>query len=218
MKIRNKMSNVRFWTGIVITAMIAAAAVFAVMLQIEKNVLSEYEKAEVYIAAAEIPKGQVLTEENMGQYLSLQEADVKIIPDTAIRDREDFKDLSAKCDIERGSLLTRGMFASVDEAAEGIDEPVIAGMKADDVYQFAGGVLRAGDYIHIYNTDETGKVTLKWSDIYVQQAFDSAGRAIACGDMETAAQRLNIYIGKADVESFYTELKSGSLRVVKVCE
>lgn len=218
MKIHNKISNVRFWTGSVITAMIAAASVFAVMLQIEKNMLSGYEKSDIYVATEEIPKGQVLTEENIDKYISLQEVDSKLIPETAVLDRADIKDFSAKCDIEKGVLLTLGMFESVDEAAEGIDEPVIAGIKADDAYQFVGGVLRAGDRIHIYNTDAEGNVKLRWSNVYVQQVFDSSGTAIGNEDGVTTAQRLNIYIDKCDVENFYTELKSGSLRVVKVCE
>jgi len=218
MKIHNKISNVRFWTGCIITAMIAAAAVFAVMLQIEKNMLSGYEKGEIYIAVADIPKGQVLTEENMDKYVALQNVDIQLIPDTAISDCGILKGLSAKCGIEKGVLLTRGMFVSADEAAEGIDEPVIAGIKADDVYQFVGGVLRAGDHIHIYNTDESGNVRLKWSSIYVQQVFDGSGKSIKNDDTDTAAQRINIYIDKSDVENFYTELKTGSLRVVKVCE
>lgn len=218
MKIHKKISDVRFWTGCIVTAMIAAAAVFAVMLQIEKNMLSGYEKGEIYIAITDIPKGQVLTEENIDKYMSLQKVDVQLIPENAIWDYGSLKELSAKCDIEKGVLLTRGMFASVDEVAESIEEPVIAGIKADDVYQLAGGVLRAGDHIHIYNTDELGNVRLKWSSVYVQQVFDSSGKSIGNEDAETAAQRLNIYVDKSDVEDFYTELKSGSLRVVKVCE
>lgn len=218
MKVHKNISNVRFWTGCIITAMIAAVAVFAVMLQIEKNMLSGYEKGEIYIAVTEIPKGQILTEENIDNYMSLQKVDVQLIPDTAIWNRGGLMGLSAKYDIEKGVLLTRGMFVSVDEAAESIGEPVIAGIKADDVYQLAGGVLRAGDHVHIYNSDEEGKVKLKWSSVYVQQVFDSSGKAIGNEDTKTAAQRLNIYIDKSDVESFYSELNSGSLRVVKVCE
>lgn len=218
MKIHKKLSNIRFWMWSAITAMIAAAAIFAVMLQIEKNMLSGYEKGDIYVAIAEIPKGQVLTEDNIGRYMSLQKADIQLIPDTAISDYGSLKGLSAKCDIEKGVLLTQGMFDTVNDAIKGINEPVIAGIKADDVYQFVGGVLRAGDHIHIYNTDELGNVKLKWSGVYVQQVFDSSGSAIGNEDTETAAQRLNIYIDKSDVENFYTELKSGSLRVVKVCE
>lgn len=35
-----------------------------------------------------------------------------------------------------------------------MEDPVIAGCKADDLYQIVGGVLRAGDRINIYQVDE----------------------------------------------------------------
>ncbi len=206
MKIYNKLSNTGFWMGGVITAMIAAAAVFAVMLQIEKNTLSDYEKGDVYIATESIPKGQTMTEENIGGYIEVQKADIKLIPETAVTDLAGLNGMTANYNIDRGALLTYGMFDSVSEATEGMEEPVIAGIKAEDVYQLAGGMLRAGDRIHIYGADDLGVVQLKWSNVYVQQVSSGSGAIIKSGDSETVAQRINVYIDKSEVVGFYTEL------------
>lgn len=50
----------------------------------------------------------------------------------------------------------------------------------------------------------------------MQEVFDQAGTRIANGDRVTAAQRINIYLDKKDVDAFYSELASGTLRVVRV--
>ena len=79
------------------------------------------------------------------------------------------------------------------------------------------GVLRSGDRVNIYSVKEE-TVTLVWQDVFVQQVFDASGTAIASGDTTAAAQRINVYLNQEDVERFYGELASGSLRVVKNCE
>ncbi len=211
-------SRMMFWTGSIAAALLAAAAIFTVMLQMEKKVLTQYEKGVIYAAAREIPKGQLITKENEQEYLEQIELDKSCIPETAITREEQIEKLIAAGRIEKGVLLTQGMFVEQNAITEEMEEAVIAGFKAEDLYQVAGGVLRAGDRIHIYCADEEQKVSLKWENVYVQQVFDLAGRAVENQDDVTSVQRINIYLDKKDVETFYTELLNGGLRVVKVCD
>ena len=96
---------------------------------------------------------------------------------------------------------------------------MIAGFKAEDLYQVAGGVLRSGDRIHIYSVKEEGKeASSVWKNVFVQQVFDTSGNRISNEDSDTAAQRINIYLAEEDVERFYEQLSAGSLRAVKVCD
>ena len=95
---------------------------------------------------------------------------------------------------------------------------VTAGFRAEDLYQVVGGVLRAGDRIHIYcveqeEEEQNGK--LLWENVFVQQVFDRNGAAIGGDDGTTPAQRVNIYMEKERVADFYAALAQGSLRVVK---
>lgn len=212
-----KASLDRWKAGGMLAALVAAVAVFTVMLQLEKSVLTKYEKGMVYTAAAEIPRGQLITEENCGLYFREKELDSSCIPESALHSREQIAGLAARFDIDPGVLLTTGMFESLDDVLSGMTEPVVAGFKAEDLYQVAGGTLRAGDRIHIYSVSEEGEARLVWGNVYVQEVFDQTGARIGSSDSVTAAQRINVYLDKCDVEGFYTELASGTLRVVKEC-
>jgi hypothetical protein len=218
MKTGRKIVWSRVWTGSIIAAFVAAAGIFLVMLQMEKKMLSEYERSTVFAASKEIPKGQTITEENYEEYLCLKEIELGCVPTTALQSREQLVNLVAREDIEEGVLLTTGMFEGRNEITAGMSQPVIAGFKAEDLYQVVGGVLRAGDRIHIYTVAENGETSLIWREVFVQQVFDSGGNIIAGGDDSSAAQRINVYLDAEDVEQFYTELARGTLRVAKVCE
>lgn len=203
------------WNGSIVAALAAAIAVFTVMLQTEKNMLTQYERDIIYVVNKEIPKGLVLTEKNFAEYVSQRELDKGLIPESALNDPKQIVGLAALYGIEQGTFLTRGMFESVNQITAHMSQPVIAGFKAEDIYQVVGGTLRAGDRIHIYHVDEQGQAYLSWSDVYVQQVFDASGQSISGEDDTSTAQRVNVYLDKENVEQFYTELASGNLRVVK---
>lgn len=206
----------RLKTGGIFAALLSAVVVFAVMIQLEKNVLTQYEKGTIYVATAKIPKGEVITEHNYAEYFEERQLDKTCIPASALSSPEQIRGLVAETEIEQGVLLTTGMFETLDEVLETMGHPVIAGFKAEDLYQVVSGVLRSGDRVNIYSVKEEA-VTLVWQNVYVQQVFDASGTAIVSGDMTTAAQRINVYLDEEDVERFYGELAAGSLRVVK-CE
>ena len=207
---------VKFWAGAALTAFLAAGAVFFALIQTEKTLLEGYEKGDVYLALQEIPEGQMITEKNISEYFLLASMDIKLIPETALSSPEMVTNLVAAGRIEKGVLLTQGMFQTVDELTAGMTEPVVAGFRAEDLYQVAGGTIRAGDRIHIYASEEELGTFLIWENVYVQQVFDAGGTIIESGDDTTAAQRVNIFLDRCDVEAFYTRLEQGSLRVVKI--
>lgn len=233
--------------GVIIVSLVVAVVAYAVMLNAEKAALSDYEKGAVYIAAKPIPKGQLITEANAREYLMLKEIDQSLIPVSAITDPTELTDLVSVYGIDQGSLLTEGMFDKVLEITQDMADPVIAGCKADDLYQIVGGVLRAGDRINIYQVDEQAakvessqaqplyssvnetepaarwqedgtEAGLVYGNVFVQQVFDQSGAIIDSSDTTTPAQRINIYLDNEGVADFYTALAKGSLRIVKICE
>lgn len=211
----DKLSADKWKTGGIIAALVAAAAVFAAMLQLEKNMLTGYERGTVYAAVKTIPKGQLITEQNWSQYVKEQELERSCIPESALDSPEQIIGLVPEFDVEPGVLLSQGMFEKVSEVLGELKEPVIAGFKADDLYQVVGGVLRAGDRIHIYRVSEEKETTLIWDNVYICQVFDQSGVSIESGNSTAAAQRINVYLDREDVEEFYSELALGTLRVVK---
>lgn len=204
--------------GSIVAALVAAIALFLTMLRLEKDMLEDYEKGTVFTAARQIPKGLVITGENRMDYFEEKEMDKECIPETALTDVEQMKGRAAVFDIGQGVVLAEGMFEDVNEITRNMKAPTIAGCKADDLYQIVGGILRAGDRVHIYAVPDEGEARLIWQNVYVQQVFDNSGSAIPNEDREKAAQRINVYLEKEDVKLFYSELAHGSLRVVKVCD
>lgn len=197
-------------------ALIASVAVYAVMVQAEKKILTQYEKGVIYTAAKSIPRGTLITEDNREDFFQEKELDKNCIPLAAISSSDQVEGLVAAYDIDNGTLLTEGMFEELNLILAGMEEPVIAGFRAEDLFQVAGGILRAGDRIHVYSVTEE-KTVLIWPELYVQQVFDASGKRIENGGDTTAAQRINVYLDRGEVERFYSELACGSLRAVKVC-
>ena len=205
----------RLINGSMVAALVAAVAVFVVMLQIEKNTLAAYEKAPIYTASREIPKGLMITEENWKEYFKEIMLEKSAIPDAAICTVEQISGLVAKVTVTEGAYLMADMFENRNDITAQMTEPVVAGLRAEDLYQVVGGVLRAGDRIHIYVVDEEGEASLAWENVYVQGVFDQSGTAISNDDRNTAAQRINVYLDKKRVEEFYSRLHAGTLRIVK---
>ena len=216
MEKKNRRKNI--WAGSILLAFLSALVVFGVLLQLERKALAEFEKETVYLAKTDIYKGQMIDNENFEVFMEPKEINVAYIPEHAVKDQSNIGGMISLWDIEKGVILTEGMFRTVDHVTENMKEPVIAGLKADDIYQVSGGVLRSGDRIDIFGVNEDGSVTLKWSNVYIEQVFDSSGKSIAPSDTAAAAQRINIYLDRADVERLYSDLGSGNLRVVKVCD
>lgn len=212
------MKRDKVWIGSMIAALVAAVSIFAVMLRTERKMLSEYERGVIYVAAREIPCGTLLDSSNRELYLERKELDQSVIPPAALSSPEQLDGLIAGRTIDEGALLTEGMFETGNQVTAQMEQPVIAGFKAEDLYQVVGGVLRAGDRINIYTVSEGGTAGLIWREVFVEQVFDSAGNRIDGGNITASAQRINVYLDAADVEYFYTELAKGALRVVKVCE
>lgn len=223
--------------GVIIVSLLVAVIVYAVMLNAEKTALSDYEKGSVYVTTKPVPKGTMIT----ADYITQKEVDKSLIPSGAVSNPEDLTDLISVYAVDPGSIITTGMFTAVNDITKDMTQPVVAGFKADDLYQVVGGVLRSGDRINIYqvnenankgdtsqslaNTDAEGNWTetystasLVWGNVFVQEVFDSAGTVISTADTTTPAQRINIYMDNDNVAVFYAALAQGSLRVVKICD
>lgn len=205
--------------GIVLAAFLAAVITYIVLLNVEKNILSAYEKADCWILAKSLEKGTEITEENMGEIFSRVQVDLQHIPQEAVLDPGTLLESQAAITIPQGSIATAAMFTPPARDRAALEKPVIAGCKAEDLYQLVSGTLRSGDRIHIYTVDEElGDTYLIWDNVMVYQTFDSAGNLIPPQDTVSAAARINVLLEEGNAELFYRELYQGSLRVVKVWE
>lgn len=199
--------------GLIIAALLTAAATFAIMTYFQRQALSDFEKKDIYVALCDIPRGTVITDENASLYLAVKSVDAGCIPESALSDAGKINGLSPVFDISEGTLLTTGMFTDADDVISEMESPVLAGFKTDDLSKAVSGVLRAGDRIDIYSSDpETGEGRLLCSNVYVECGYDSSGNP-ASGS--SASVMFNVYLESKDALAFYEGLKSGYMYVVK---
>ena len=215
----SKKEKRRILPGVIIVAFVAALATFFILLQAEKNMLSEYEKEAVWCSSQQLPKGLEITQQNWQQYFVQTDIEKSKVPEKKVTDPQLLIGKLAGLDIPRGTVLTDTMFEGDEKYIASMQSPVIAGCKADDLFQFVSGVLRKGDLVHIYAVSEDlGATYLLWENVLVYQVFDTAGNLIPPEDITTPAARVNLLLEKGNAELFYNELQNGSLRVVKVWE
>ena len=215
----SKKVKKRILPGVIIAAFVAALATFFILLQAEKNMLSEYEKEAVWCSSQQLPKGLEITQQNWQQYFVQTEIEKSKVPEKKVTDPQLLIGKLAGLEIPRGTVLTDTMFEGDEKYIASMQSPVIAGCKADDLFQFVSGVLRKGDLVHIYAVNEDlGATYLLWENVLVYQVFDTAGNLIPSEDITTPAARVNLLLEKGNAELFYNELQNGSLRVVKVWE
>ena len=215
----SKKEKKRILPGVIIVAFVAALATFFILLQAEKNMLSEYEKEAVWCSSQQLPKGLEITQQNWQQYFVQTEIEKSKVPEKKVTDPQLLIGKLAGLEISRGTVLTDTMFEGDEKYIASMQSPVIAGCKADDLFQFVSGVLRKGDLVHIYAVNEDlGATYLLLENVLVYQVFDTAGNLIPPEDITTPAARVNLLLEKGNAELFYNELQNGSLRVVKVWE
>ena len=135
--------------GVIIVSLLVAVIVYAVMLNAEKTALSDYEKGTVYVTTKPVPKGTMIT----ADYITQKEVDKSLIPSGAVSNPENLTELISVYAVDQGSIITTGMFTAVNDITKDMTQPVVAGFKADDLYQVVGGVLRSGDRINIYQVN-----------------------------------------------------------------
>lgn len=205
--------------GIILAAFTAALISYVALLNVEKNALSAYEKAECWILAETLEKGTEITADNAALLFRCAQVDVRHIPQGAVMNPETLAGSQAAITIPQGSIATDAMFTQQGSYRAALENPVIAGCKAEDLYQLVSGTLRSGDRIHIYTVDEEmGDAYLIWDNVMVYQTFDSGGNLIPPQDTVSAAARINVLLEEGNAELFYSELYKGSLRVVKLWE
>ena len=128
--------------GIILAAFAAAVITYVVLLNVEKNALSAYEKADCWILTETVEKDTELTTDNIDRLFRQTQVDVQHIPQEAVKDPQSLVGSQAAIAIPAGSMATDSMFiqAAVQRAA--LTKPVIAGCKAEDLYQLVSGTRR----------------------------------------------------------------------------
>ena len=209
---QNKKSFKKGIPAVIGMAFLAAIAVYVFMLYTEKKTLAKENEVAVLVSTTEIKKGFITTNENKKTSIGIKAIPESMVPEHAFLAEDDMEASVAILNIPAGSILTRDMFENMNNITNEMRSPVLVGLKVDDLYQSAGGSIRSGNRVYIFLQDENDKTRLRWSEVYVADAFDSGGNKLFESD-EGKAVRFNIYLEKSDVEEFYDGLDSKKLRI-----
>lgn len=216
-KEKNRKKSI--WPGVILVAFLAAMGTFFLLLHMEKNALSAYEKTYVWVTKAELAEGLEITDAAWADCFEQVEIDKSKVPGQLVEGPQELIGMQTKLQIPMGSIVTKSMFTSEKGYAEGLYNPVVAGCKGEDLFQLVSGVLRKGDLVNLYTVnEELGETYLLWEKVMVYQAFDASGNSIASEDTTTPAARVNLLLEEGYAEQFYNELSQGSLRMVKLWE
>ena len=202
--------------GIILLSLAASICIFFMLLNMEKSMLKDFEKVTCLVARESIPEKVELTDENVALLFELRQVDQKAVPESSLGDSTRIVGLQSRISISAGSVVTEEMFTSYREEIETMNCPVLAGVKAQDLYQVVNGTLRPGNHIDIYVAEEeTGEVYLFLEKVLVKEVFDVNGNRIAGEEELIPAARMNLVLEKGTVEQFYELLHGGMLCVVK---
>ena len=194
-----------------------AVALFGVLVGVEKNLLSDYEKESVVLCKTDIPKGTMITKENIDQYFEDYEVDIALVNDTCIKDKNEVIDTVVENSLSAREILREGDCTKEAEIYHRFKNPVEASITATNPGDIVSGTIRRGDYVDIAVVNkDTLEYDLMLNEVYVVDAFTSTGEKVS-GDAEgTAATMLTVVEEKNNLAEFYSARETGNVIVTKL--
>lgn len=194
---------------------IVSIIVFVGALYLQKSLLNPNGTSYVVVAQGQIEKNTVVSEDNIDKLFEVEERDSDFIVDNAITNKEQLLNKTIKVPMEGKEQVT---FSKVEEnnQLESIEKPIEVSLRANDISQIVGGILRTGDLINIVFINEVSKEPeVEFNEVYVSKAFASDGTIIGLGDT-TSALTINVIIDASKEKSFNSALAKSNIRISKI--
>lgn len=199
----------------IIVCTILAVVVFLLLNNIQRNMLKEYEKANVVVCKEKVEKQIDITKENAKEYFKVIEVPKNIIPDNAITKLKDVPVGLSVREITEKEMLTKNDIKEQDEYIKDIEKPVITSISIAKIEDAVGGVLRRGDKVDVISIKD-GQKTKLLEGIYIESALDATGKKIK-KDETDATMLFNVIVDEADANKLKEEVYlGGKLSLVKV--
>ena len=130
-------------------AIVTAFVLFVVLLVIQNRILNQGDTQPVVVAMTQVPKGTVLTQENMTNYFGVERRKVGEIPQTTVYSKG-YPLIGKVTDrtIYPKEIITDNCFMEVDFYSDIVD-PVELSIEVSNIGQAVAGILRPGDLIDI---------------------------------------------------------------------
>lgn len=205
---------------VILYCIIVTAALYVLLIFIEKSIVNADDKAQVYVTVKEVPDNLEISELNIAEYFKIEDRPESVIPDGCITQAEQLVGHITDRALLKNEIITVTSLSTQDERTKDIAHPIEVSLNASNLSQFVGGVLRTGDYINIWSVKSytvNGETITETENIcnhaYVTRTFSSSGEAAAEGDSDMATMIINIVIPAEQEEEFNTAVVDGTLRV-----
>lgn len=217
-----KPTNVK----LIFYCIIAAAALYAILIVTEKSLIKQEEQILVYVAVDDVPEMIFITEENFDNYFAQEKRPISTLPEGTVTDVELIMESFTKCSIYKNQTLIAGMFKSEKSYIDNIENPVEVSFTAGSIAQTVGGVLRAGDLINIWSVSSVSENGVKKTSVniicegaYVSRAFTSTGVEVKRDSKDEASTTvINIIIPSEYEKAFNEAISTGSLRISRIVD
>lgn len=207
-----------------IYCLIATFILYALIVAVEKAIVSSDEKKPVYVAAMDIKESLLITEDNFDKYFKLEERIIDTLPDGYITDKNMLIGYITDRELLAKEIAVTDIFVKEQNLIATIDNPVEVSLNASNLAQVVGGVLRTGDFINIWSVktiNKNGVQTIEavpiYEGAYVTRAFTSSGEEISRDNQEEASTMvINIVIPAEQEEAFNKAIAEGTIRLGRV--
>ncbi len=211
---KNKEKDNR-WLLTAIVALFASVCVFAFLLMLEKNALKTHEYVGIPVASDNIPLGTVFDDENIYVLFTEMQVDKEIISAGMITDVTQLPGSESLIGIEKGMICYSSMLENVVPAKEEMKDPCLISASVQSLSQAAAGVIRPGDRVDIYITDDKNITILFMENVYVSDAFDISGNRIEKNDASQVARAFNFYMERDKVKQFLSIYDDENIRLIR---
>ena len=196
---------------------LVAAALFGVLIGVEKTILSDYAKETAVLCKTDIPKGTKITEENVDQYFYSYEVDAAMVNGDCIKDKKELLDTVVTRNLSAHEIVREGACTKEAEIYNRYHDPVEASVEANEAGDIVSGTIRKGDHVDIAVVNkDTLEYDLMLKNVYVLGAYTSTGEAVVDGMEGTAATMLTIVEEKDNLALFYSARETGNVIVTKL--
>lgn len=213
-KLNEKKNNTTFIR--IITCLIFAVVIFVILVNVEKNIMKNYEKAPVVVCKQNINEKDDINKSNKKDYFEVVQVPKNIVPENTYKSLKEVPTGLASKDMYKKEILLKNDIQSSDSFVKDIENPVIASISIKSLDKAVGGVLRRGDRVDIsLIKDDTNDKSLLLSNIYIIEAMNSSGEKLT-KDKKEAATIFNIIVSKKDAQMLKEVVnENGELTLVK---
>lgn len=210
---------------LLIVSLALTVLVFTTLLIIQSNILDKEETAYVAVVAQDIDAGMKITEDNINDFIKIEERVINTLPELYIT-RENIRTLLNQF-IEKNykvnEVITSDVLTYTRYEINTIENPVEVSFSVSQLYNAVGGILREGDRVNLYNTITTSVYGTQETiskpimlNAYISKALTSSGAEVPTSDKSTNATMFNIVISHEVEADFNIAIANGTLRLSKI--